>query len=100
MFSGHDVSDGGVITCLLEMCFGGLCGMDINIKYRQGKPIHILFAEEVGWVLEVLESDVGHCMNVFHVSRFCATFNSLIKMLLLRNSKHTFVFSVFVTTMI
>lgn len=69
---GHDVSDGGVITCLLEMCFAGLCGIDINIKYRQGRPIPILFAEEVGWVLEILENDLTHCMNVFHVSiGFC-----------------------------
>lgn len=66
-FLGHDVSDGGVITCLLEMCFAGLCGMDINIKHRQGKPINILFAEEVGWILEILDGDLAHCLDVFHV---------------------------------
>ncbi|XP_074041369.1 phosphoribosylformylglycinamidine synthase [Leptinotarsa decemlineata] len=65
VLSGHDVSDGGVIVCLLEMCFAGMCGMEINIQHRQGKPINILFSEEVGWVLEILEKDVAHCMNVF-----------------------------------
>ena len=29
--SGHDVSDGGLITCLLEMAFAGNCGMEIDI---------------------------------------------------------------------
>ncbi|KAG5879806.1 hypothetical protein JTB14_013452 [Gonioctena quinquepunctata] len=65
VLSGHDVSDGGVVVCILEMCFAGMAGVDINIQHRQGKPINILFAEEVGWVLEVLEGDVAHCLNVF-----------------------------------
>ena len=29
--SGHDVSDGGLITCLLEMAFAGNCGLEINV---------------------------------------------------------------------
>ncbi|CAG9860959.1 unnamed protein product [Phyllotreta striolata] len=66
ILAGHDVSDGGLIVCLLEMCFAGLAGMEIDIQHRQGKPLEILFSEEVGWILEVLESDVGHCMEVFN----------------------------------
>ncbi|XP_030749846.1 phosphoribosylformylglycinamidine synthase [Sitophilus oryzae] len=65
VLAGHDVSDGGLIVCLLEMCFAGLSGMDVNIKHRQGKAIPILFSEEVGWVLEVLDKDVAHCLSVF-----------------------------------
>ncbi|KAL1505862.1 hypothetical protein ABEB36_005322 [Hypothenemus hampei] len=65
ILAGHDVSDGGLIVTLLEMCFAGLSGMDINLKHRQGKPVPVLFSEEVGWVLEVLEKDVGHCLSVF-----------------------------------
>ncbi|XP_018567396.1 phosphoribosylformylglycinamidine synthase [Anoplophora glabripennis] len=64
VLAGHDVSDGGLVVCLLEMCFAGISGMDINIKHRQGKSLPILFSEEVGWVLEVLDSDVAHCFNV------------------------------------
>ncbi|XP_018331646.2 phosphoribosylformylglycinamidine synthase [Agrilus planipennis] len=63
--AGHDVSDGGLITCILEMCFGGMSGVEVNINYKTGKVIPILFTEEVGWVLEVLEKDVAHCMMVF-----------------------------------
>ncbi|XP_050308110.1 phosphoribosylformylglycinamidine synthase [Anthonomus grandis grandis] len=65
ILAGHDISDGGLIVTLLEMCFAGLCGMEINVTHRQGKAIPILFSEEVGWVLEVLEKDVGHCLTVF-----------------------------------
>ncbi|XP_066258232.1 phosphoribosylformylglycinamidine synthase [Euwallacea similis] len=65
VLAGHDISDGGLIVTLLEMCFAGLSGLDINVKHRQGRAIPILFSEEVGWVIEVLEKDVGHCMSVF-----------------------------------
>lgn len=66
--AGHDVSDGGLIVCLLEMCFAGVSGMEVNITHRQGKIMDVLFAEEVGWVLEVLQKDVAHCKAVFRVS--------------------------------
>lgn len=29
--SGHDVSDGGLITCLLEMAFAGNCGIKVDV---------------------------------------------------------------------
>ncbi|KAJ3658174.1 hypothetical protein Zmor_009931 [Zophobas morio] len=63
--AGHDVSDGGLIVCLLEMCFAGISGIEVQIVHRQGQTIPILFSEEVGWVLEVAESDVRHCLDVF-----------------------------------
>jgi phosphoribosylformylglycinamidine synthase len=67
--AGHDVSDGGLIVCLLEMCFAGISGMEVQVTHRQGKTIPILFSEEVGWVLEVLDSDVKHCLDVFKVDK-------------------------------
>lgn len=70
VLSGHDVSDGGLIVCLLEMCFAGISGMEVHVKHRQGKSVPILFSEEVGWVLEVLDSDLAHCFNVFKVCIF------------------------------
>ena len=30
LYSGHDVSDGGLITCLLEMAFAGNCSIDAD----------------------------------------------------------------------
>ncbi|XP_076642903.1 phosphoribosylformylglycinamidine synthase isoform X1 [Halictus rubicundus] len=65
VLAGHDVSDGGLITCLLEMCFAGISGMNVNISHKSGTPIEILFTEEVGWVLEVDEENYQHVLDVF-----------------------------------
>jgi phosphoribosylformylglycinamidine synthase len=37
ILSGHDRSDGGLITTLLEMAFGGNCGIEIDIKYNESE---------------------------------------------------------------
>lgn len=65
VLAGHDVSDGGVITCLLEMCFGGISGINVNITHKDQTGIEILFCEEAGWILEVLQDDSEHCMELF-----------------------------------
>ena len=49
--AGHDRSDGGLITALLEMAFGGNCGLDINL-HGESTVFETLFAEELGLVLE------------------------------------------------
>ena len=35
--AGHDVSDGGVVTCLLEMAFAGNCGISVDLPDTEGK---------------------------------------------------------------
>ena len=62
ILSGHDRSDGGLITTLLEMAFAGNCGIDIDIPLHppltnegQGGVIFpLLFSEELGLVIEYL----------------------------------------------
>ena len=59
ILAGHDRSDGGLITTLLEMAFAGNCGMEINIRHEaagkgQGEELPVLFAEELGMVIEYL----------------------------------------------
>jgi len=62
ILSGHDRSDGGLITTLLEMAFGGNCGIEININFAQIRSasggsqfaISLLFSEELGLVIEYL----------------------------------------------
>jgi phosphoribosylformylglycinamidine synthase len=52
--AGHDRSDGGLITTLLEMAFAGNCGIDVDIRDEDATdPIAYWFAEELGLVLEV-----------------------------------------------
>lgn len=77
--SGHDVSDGGLITCLLEMAFAGNCGIEVNVPAPGVDVLPVLFAEEPGLVLEVQEPvlsqvlkryrDAGlHCMELGQTS--------------------------------
>ncbi|EDW02888.1 phosphoribosylformylglycinamidine synthase [Drosophila grimshawi] len=66
LLAGHDVSDGGLIVCLLEMAIGGLSGLQLDIgeatagvssydavSDKIGNDTCLLFSEECGWVLEV-----------------------------------------------
>ena len=51
ILSGHDRSDGGLITTLLEMAFAGNCGLQVDIRSKDD-AVKTLFAEELGLVLE------------------------------------------------
>ncbi|XP_069762804.1 phosphoribosylformylglycinamidine synthase isoform X2 [Narcine bancroftii] len=55
--AGHDVSDGGLLTCLLEMAIAGNYGIEVNIENNEATALELLFSEELGLVLEV--SDVA-----------------------------------------
>mgnify|MGYP002716477433 FL=1 len=68
MLSGHDISDGGLITTLLEMSFGGVIGIDVNVTHKTTDPISTLFSEEVGWVLEVDNENNGYVLNEFKMA--------------------------------
>lgn len=57
LLSGHDRSDGGLITTLLEMAFAGNCGLEVNLpseNVKSGDPLSVLFSEEAGMVAEYL----------------------------------------------
>ncbi len=53
ILAGHDRSDGGLATTLLEMAFAGNCGIEIDLG-KQKDAIAALFSEELGLVLEYL----------------------------------------------
>ncbi len=56
--AGHDRSDGGLVTTLLEMAFAGNCGLDVSFEADEADDsIAFLFAEELGLVLEVAPVD-------------------------------------------
>jgi phosphoribosylformylglycinamidine synthase len=66
ILSGHDRSDGGLITTLLEMAFSGDCGLEINLEQKtedrrqktENEAISLLFSEELGLVIEyILENE-------------------------------------------
>ncbi|CAD7696531.1 unnamed protein product [Ostreobium quekettii] len=66
--SGHDVSDGGIVACLLEMAFAGDCGIEVNLPLPTQDPcgsFAALFAEELGLVMEVAASTVDSVVQRF-----------------------------------
>jgi phosphoribosylformylglycinamidine synthase len=79
--AGHDRSDGGLITTLLEMAFAGDCGIEVEIEPHT-EPIEphtepmavglagipFFFNEELGLVLEVDPEHEGHVVAAFHVA--------------------------------
>jgi len=64
--AGHDRSDGGLITTLLEMAFAGDCGIDVHLPDAAGDPLAVLFSEELGLVLEVDAADQDVVLDAFH----------------------------------
>ncbi len=63
--AGHDRSDGGLITTLLEMAFAGNCGLDVDVHTGTGDddPLAVLFSEELGLVMEVDRDDLDEVME-------------------------------------
>ena len=55
ILAGHDISAGGMITTLLEMCFpNNLTGMDLNLDaLKENDLIKILFGENAGIIIQV-----------------------------------------------
>jgi phosphoribosylformylglycinamidine synthase len=58
ILAGHDVSGGGLITALLEMCFPGTDeGMNIEIDSEEGNIINILFSEKPAIIIQVADAE-------------------------------------------
>ncbi len=59
VLAGHDISAGGMITALLEMCFAdNRLGMDADFSFLPEKDIvKILFAENPGVLIQISDKD-------------------------------------------
>ena len=59
ILAGHDISAGGLITCLLEMCFANTeGGLEINLdKMKCDDLVKLLFAENPGIVIQVADKN-------------------------------------------
>jgi phosphoribosylformylglycinamidine synthase len=60
----HDRSDGGLLVTLVEMAFAGGCGLDIDLAALPGDDRAILFAEELGAVVQVRAGAVAGVREV------------------------------------
>jgi phosphoribosylformylglycinamidine synthase len=78
--SGHDRSDGGLLTTVLEMAFAGNVGVQLRLQEdwldlpswaaqagvtTTTKQLALAFSEEAGFVLEVLPEHVGLVLDAF-----------------------------------
>lgn len=59
VLAGHDISAGGMITALLEMCFSdNRLGLDVDFSFLGEKDIiKILFAENPGVLIQIKDED-------------------------------------------
>jgi len=64
VLSYHDRSDGGLFACLAEMAFAGRCGLDIELAADLKQALPALFAEELGCVMQVAESDLDAVLSL------------------------------------
>ncbi|XP_053671144.1 phosphoribosylformylglycinamidine synthase [Anopheles nili] len=74
LLSGHDCSDGGLITTVLEMAFAGLTAVEVDLEQiltpssgvnKKTTAMDVLFAEECGWVLEVRPEHMSDVVSAF-----------------------------------
>lgn len=56
--AGHDISDGGLLICALEMAFAGNCGIVLDVSSNGKGLFQTLFAEELGLILEVSKKNL------------------------------------------
>ncbi|MBR3896628.1 MAG: phosphoribosylformylglycinamidine synthase [Bacteroidaceae bacterium] len=66
IMAGHDISAGGLLTCLLEMCFANVDGgMEVNLDKLQGCDIvKAHFAENPGVVIQVSDKDAARVKKI------------------------------------
>lgn len=66
LLAGHDISAGGLITTLLEMCFSNTEGgikIDVN-KIKEDDLIKVLFAENPAIVIQVSENNQSRVKHI------------------------------------
>ncbi|KAK4766234.1 hypothetical protein SAY87_007876 [Trapa incisa] len=65
--AGHDISDGGLLVCLLEMAFAGNCGIDVDLSSNGNNSLfQTLFADELGLVMEVSKQNLNAVLDKLH----------------------------------
>lgn len=71
--AGHDRSDGGLVTTLLEMAFAGNCGLEVELEgiadssdpLHPAAPLPLLFSEELGLVFEAPAEEEDRILEAF-----------------------------------
>lgn len=79
LLAGHDISDGGLVTCLLEMAIAGIAGLDVDLNtaiesFAEISNVNLaaLFAEECGWVVECSSFNLQQILREFQAENINA----------------------------
>ncbi len=100
--AGHDVSAGGLLTCLLEMCFADVdLGAEVDLtQIGEADSVKLLFAENTGVVIQcAAESQFGGIqietlLNEAGISYFKIGHATSTPVLLVKNGAETHTFDV------
>ncbi|XP_029939692.1 phosphoribosylformylglycinamidine synthase [Salarias fasciatus] len=63
--AGHDISDGGLISALIEMAIAGNRGIEVSLQSRGARVFELLFSEELGLLLEVSQTDCDRVREAY-----------------------------------
>ncbi|KAL6178387.1 hypothetical protein ACLB2K_049905 [Fragaria x ananassa] len=61
--AGHDISDGGLLVCALEMAFAGNCGINLELTSHGKSLFQTIFSEELGLIIEVSKNNLDMVMG-------------------------------------
>lgn len=77
LLAGHDKSDGGLFTTLIEMAFASNTGLCIEVETDH--PVDYLFNEEIGVVVQVSKQNIQRVKRAFHsVGLWCQPIATLL----------------------
>eukprot|EP00743_Colponemidia_sp_Colp-15_P005020 GILK01005406.1.p1 GENE.GILK01005406.1~~GILK01005406.1.p1 ORF type:complete len:1312 (-),score=250.82 GILK01005406.1:128-4063(-) len=80
LLAGHDRSDGGLITTVLEMAFAGNRGVMIDMTHPSTDVMAVMFNEALGLVLEVDPQQVSAVTELFSSQNVpCVTIGSTVE---------------------
>ena len=97
IISGHDISAGGMITTLLEMCFANTSGgITVNLTaLEEPDIIKILFSQNPGIIIQVKdENDVAEILLEHGISYYSIGHPVLERSLLISRLEETFKFDI------
>ncbi len=91
VLAGHDVSGGGLITALLEMCFPEReAGLDVDLSAFGEKAISILFSEKPALLLQVADAGmvIGDLGDLGVEARLIGQYNNKRGFTIMHNDGH------------
>jgi len=97
VLSGHDISAGGMLTTLLEMCFSNTSGgVTVNLTaLNENDTIKVLFSQNPGIIIQVRDEDeVAEILLEHGISYYSIGHPVIERTLFVTNNNETFTFDI------